>query len=74
VIRPVSKVECLSYYPQLCERVRELVGQGLSIGKIAETLNREGMRPPKQAGGLGRQAVSEVLQRLGLIGVGASRK
>ena len=69
VIRPVSKMERLSYYPQLCERVRELVGQGLSIGKITETLNREGYRPPKQAGGLGRQAVSEVLQRLGLRAV-----
>jgi DNA invertase Pin-like site-specific DNA recombinase len=66
VIRPVSKMERLSYYPELCERVRELVGQELSIGKITETLNREGYRPPKQAGRLGRQAVTEVLQRLGL--------
>jgi hypothetical protein len=66
VIRPVSKMERLSYYPELCERVGELVGQELSIGKIAETLNREGYRPPKQAGRLGRQAVTEVLQRLRL--------
>jgi hypothetical protein len=69
VIRPVSKMERLSYYPRMCERVRELVGQELSIGKIAETLNREGYRPPKQAGRLGRQAVTEVLQRLGLRAV-----
>jgi DNA invertase Pin-like site-specific DNA recombinase len=66
VIRPVSKMERLSYYPELCERVRELVGQELSIAEIAETLNREGMRPPKQTGRLGRQAVTELLQRLGL--------
>jgi hypothetical protein len=66
VIRPVSKMERLSYYPELCERVRELVGQELSVGKIAETLGREGYRPPKQTGKLGRQAVNEVLQRLGL--------
>jgi len=66
VIRPVSKMERLSYYPELCERVRELVAQELSIAEIAETLNREGMRPPKQTGRLGRQAVTEVLQRLGL--------
>jgi hypothetical protein len=67
VIRPVRKMEYLSYYyPRMCERVRELVGQGLSIAEIAETLNREGMRPPKQAGRLGRQSVTEVLQRLGL--------
>ncbi|HET6662171.1 MAG TPA: recombinase family protein [Rubrobacter sp.] len=66
VIRPVSKMERLSYYPELCERVRELVAQEMSTKEIAETLNREGYRPPKQAGRLGRQAVTEVLQRLGL--------
>ena len=69
VIRPVRKMEYLSYYPRLCERIRELLAQELSIAEIAETLNREGMRPPKQAGRLGRQAVTEVLQRLGLRAV-----
>ena len=69
VIRPVSKMEHLSYYPELCERVRELVAQELSTKGIAETLHREGYRPPKQAGRLGRQAVNEVLQRLGLRAV-----
>ena len=66
VIRPVSKMEYLSYYPRLCERVRELLAQELTIAQIAETLHREGYRPPKQAGRLGRQAITEVLQRLGL--------
>ena len=47
VIRPVRKIEYLSYYPRLCERIRELLCQELSIAEIAETLNREGMRPPK---------------------------
>ena len=69
VIRPVSKMEHLSYYPRMCERVRELVAQELSTKEIAETLHREGCRPPKQAGRLGRQAVTEVLQRLGLRAV-----
>jgi hypothetical protein len=66
VIRPVRKMEYLSYYPRMCERIRELLAQGLSIAEITETLNGEGMRPPKQAGRLGRQSVTEVLQRLGL--------
>jgi DNA invertase Pin-like site-specific DNA recombinase len=66
VIRPVRKMEYLSYYPLLCERIRELLAQELSVAEIAETLNREGMPPPKQAGRLGRQSVTEVLQRLGL--------
>jgi DNA invertase Pin-like site-specific DNA recombinase len=70
VIRPVSKIEYLSYYPRMCERVRELIAQEeFSTKEIAETLNREGYRPPKQAGQLGRQAVTEVLQRLGLRAV-----
>jgi DNA invertase Pin-like site-specific DNA recombinase len=69
VIRPVSKMERLSYYPELCERVRELVAEELSTKEIAKTLDREGYRPPKQAGRLGRQAVNEVLQRLGLRAV-----
>jgi hypothetical protein len=66
VIRPVSKMEYLSYYPRLCERIRRLLAQELSTKEITETLNGEGMRPPKQAGRLGRQSVTEVLQRLGL--------
>ena len=66
VIRPVSKLEYLSYYPQLCERIRELVAQEFSTAQIAEALYREGMRPPKHAERFSRQAVSELLQRLGL--------
>jgi hypothetical protein len=59
-------MEYLSYYPRLCERIRELLAQELTIAQIAETLHREGYPPPKQAGRLGRQAITEVLQRLGL--------
>lgn len=66
VIRPVRKLEYLSYYPQMCERIRALVAAGLSIGGIAEMLNQEGYRPPKQTAALGRQSVTEILQRLGL--------
>lgn len=69
VIRPVRNMEYLSYYPQMCERISELVGEGLSIAEITKTLNQEGYRPPKQAGRLGRQTVNEVLQRLGLRAV-----
>lgn len=66
VIRPVSKMEYLSYYPRMCERIRDLVAEKLSIKEIAETLSREGYRPPGQTGRLGRQAVTELLHRLGL--------
>jgi DNA invertase Pin-like site-specific DNA recombinase len=66
VIRPVSKLEYLSYYPQLCERIRELVAESLSTAEITKALYQEGMRPPKHAERFSRQAVSELLQRLGL--------
>jgi hypothetical protein len=69
VIRPVRNIEYLSYYPRMCERIRKLVAQKFSTKEIAEMLNREGYRPPKQVGQLGRQAVTEVLQRLGLRAV-----
>lgn len=66
VVRPVSKVEHLSYYPQLCERLREFVAEGFSTAEIAEALHREGMRPPKHAERFSRQAVGDLLRRLGL--------
>lgn len=42
VIRPVSNFENLSYYPELCERVRELASQGLDSPLIAQRLDAEG--------------------------------
>ena len=42
VIRPVSSFESLSYYPELCERVRELASGGLDSALIAQRLDAEG--------------------------------
>ncbi len=42
VIRPVAKLEQLSDYPQLCERVRVLVQAGAGAGDIVEALFAEG--------------------------------
>jgi len=69
VIRAVSKLEYLSYYPRLRERLRELAAEGLSARQIAEVLHQEGMRPPKHAERFSRQAVGELLHRLGLCPV-----
>lgn len=66
VIRPIAKLEQLSYYPQLCERVRELEAQGLDAAGIAEQLNIEGYRPPKRRKDFGREGVRELMRRLGL--------
>jgi DNA invertase Pin-like site-specific DNA recombinase len=66
VIRPVAKLEQLSYYPKLCERVRALAAEGLSTKAIAERLNAEGYRPPKRSESFGRQGIRDLMHRLGL--------
>jgi hypothetical protein len=65
--RPISRIDPLSYYPQLCDRIRTLAQEGCSTAQIANHLACEGYRPPKQAGRLRRQAVPELMQRLGVV-------
>ncbi len=64
--RPVAKLEQLSYYPRLCERVRELAAEGWRAGQIAEILNEEGYRPPKRRERFGSQGIGDLMRRLGL--------
>jgi hypothetical protein len=65
VTRPVARLEQLSYYPQLCQRVKELATAGRTPTEIAEQLNAEGFRPPKRRERFGRQGVRDLLHRLG---------
>src|SRR5689334_3062456 len=48
VARPVKRLVQLSTYPALMERIGGLHAAGLRAPAIAETLNREGWRPPKR--------------------------
>jgi DNA invertase Pin-like site-specific DNA recombinase len=66
VIRPVSSFEQLSYYPELCERVRELASRGLDSILIARRLDEEGYRSPRLVKGFGHQGVQKLMRRLGL--------
>jgi len=66
LIRPVGRLEQLSYYPQLCARVRALVAAGHSAAAVAAQLHAEGYRPPKQSTRFDRQAVQDLIQRLEL--------
>jgi DNA invertase Pin-like site-specific DNA recombinase len=66
VIRPVAKLEQLSYYPELCERIRSFAAGGLDADQIAEHLHHEGYRPPRQAECFSRQAIYGLMQKLGL--------
>jgi len=65
IVRPVARLEQLSYYPQLCDRVRQLASQGRSAEAIAHHLNDAGYRPPKRRESFGQQGIRDLLHRLG---------
>lgn len=67
VIRPVARLEQLTYYAALCERARQFAAEGLAAGAIAERLNAEGFRPPKRRERFGAQGIHDLLQRLGVV-------
>ena len=66
LIRPVARLEQLSYYPQLKKRVRELHQQGLHAKAIADSLNTEGWRPAKRRKTFNALMVRSMLSRFGL--------
>ncbi len=66
MIRPVAKLEQLSYYPKMIERIKQLAAQGLKADQIAEQLNREGWRPPKRCEKFSHGSIFDLMSRLGL--------
>src|ERR1035437_9664641 len=48
VVRPVGRLDQLSYFPALLARVTELAAAGRNSRQIADVLNAEGFRPPKR--------------------------
>lgn len=66
LLRPVGKYTQLSYYPQLCERIRVLKGRGLTAAAIAEQLNQDGFRPPKHTQTFKSHAVYDLMRTLDL--------
>ena len=65
-IRPVARLDQLSYYPALLARVAALHQQGLARGAIAERLNAEGWRPAKRRSTFTAEMVRSLLMRQGL--------
>jgi hypothetical protein len=66
ITRPISRIEHLSYYPLLCERIRTLAQAGYSTVRITKSLAQEGFHSPKHGRPFSRQAVHELMQRLGV--------
>jgi hypothetical protein len=64
-IRPVARLDQLSSYPQLRERVRQLAQQGHRAQAIANRLHAEGFRPAKGHQRIGVSAITQLLHQLG---------
>jgi DNA invertase Pin-like site-specific DNA recombinase len=64
--RPVARLEQLSTYPALLERVAALHAEGRTAPAIADTLNAEGWVPPKRRGPFSAATVRGLLYRQGL--------
>lgn len=66
LIRPVGRIEQLSYYPALLTRVTALYQEVPNAAEIAQVLNQEGWRPAKRRDTFNAAMVSALLARQGL--------
>ncbi|WKK27755.1 recombinase family protein [Streptomyces olivoreticuli] len=75
LIRPVARVDQLSYFPRLAERIKALAGQDLTAVEIADHLAAEGLRPPHQRGRFHPGEIQHLIRRLGIRpGLDADRR
>jgi DNA invertase Pin-like site-specific DNA recombinase len=65
-IRPVARIEQLSYYPALTERIRALAGEGLGNAAIADRLAIEGFRTSHLHERFHVGEIQHLVRRLGL--------
>ena len=64
--RPVARIDQLSYYPTLTERIRALARQGLGSAAIAGQLAAEGFRTPRLHDRFHPGEIQQLIRRLGL--------
>jgi hypothetical protein len=72
VIRPVARLEQLSHFDELCQRVRTLVAREIPAREIAEHLNKQGFRPTNPRKVFNAQMVARLMRKLGLVSKQAS--
>jgi DNA invertase Pin-like site-specific DNA recombinase len=65
-VRPVGRLDQLSYFPALLARVTELAAAGRNNRQIADLLNAEGFRPPKRTSRFTHQQVRTLISRRGI--------
>jgi len=66
LLRPVARIDQLSYYPALAERIRTLADQGLQNTAIAGQLTTEGFRTPHLHERFNPGEIQHLIRRLGL--------
>ena len=62
----MARIDQLSYYPALTERIRALAGRGLGSAAIAGQLAAEGFRTPRQHDRFHPGEIQQLIRRLGL--------
>jgi len=65
-VRPVARLDQLSYFPALLARVTELAAAGRGNRQIPDVLNAEGFRPPKRTSRFTHQQVRTLISRRGI--------
>src|SRR5216683_1115815 len=65
-VRPVARLDQLSYYPALLARVTGLAAAGRTNRQIADVLNAGGFRPPKRTSRFTDQQVRTLISRRGI--------
>jgi Recombinase zinc beta ribbon domain/Recombinase len=66
LLRPVARIDQLSYYPALTERIRGLASEGLGNAAIAGQLATEGFRTPRLHERFHDGEIQHLIRRLGL--------
>ena len=66
LVRPVARLDQLSYYPLLTGRIRTLAGQGLTVAQIADRLAAEGLRTPRLHERFHPGEIEHLIRRLGI--------
>ena len=64
--RSVARIDQLSYYPALAERLRALAGQGLDNAAIAGQFATEGFRTPRLYDRFHPGEIQHLIRQLGL--------
>ncbi len=72
-VRPVARLDQLSYYPALLARVTGLAEAGHNNRQIAGILNAEGFRPPKRTSRFSDQQVRTLVNRRNIRGPAKGR-